>query len=203
MGEEVAMIAFIKGKIADIQAGSVILDVGGIGYRVQVPLSLQYHLPPRGSEIMLHTSLVVRDDVFCLYGFQSENELDFFLKLLNVSGVGPKGALAILSAYNPSELGRAIAGEDIPLLTRVSGIGKKTAGRIILELKDKVSDLITASDHPESISIGREIDALEALEALGYSPLEARRAVKEAQSDLENPQVEQLVKGALRLLMKK
>lgn len=197
------MIAFIKGKIADIQAGSVILDVGGIGYRVQVPLSLQYNLPARGSELMLHTSLVVRDDVFYLYGFQSENELDFFLKLLNVSGVGPRGALAMLSAYTPSELGRAIASEDIPLLTRVSGIGKKTAGRIILELKDKVSDLITASDHPESISIGREIDALEALEALGYSPLEARRAVKEAQSDLENPQVEQLVKSALRLLMKK
>lgn len=197
------MIAFIKGKIADIQAGSVILDVGGIGYRVQVPLSLQYNLPARGSEFMLHTSLVVRDDVFYLYGFQRENELDFFLKLLNVSGVGPRGALAMLSAYTPSELGRAIASEDIPLLTRVSGIGKKTAGRIILELKDKVSDLITASDHPESISIGREIDALEALEALGYSPLEARRAVKEAQSDLENPQVEQLVKSALRLLMKK
>lgn len=196
------MIAFIKGKLADIQAGSVVLDVGGIGYRVQVPLSLQHRLPAQGSELMLYTSLVVRDDGFYLYGFQSESELDFFLKLLNVSGVGPKGALAVLSIYAPSELGRAIFGEDIALLTRVPGIGKKTAGRIVLELKDKLAGLITAAD-PESIGIGREIDALDALEALGYSLVEARRAVKEAQADLENPQVEQLVKSALRLLMKK
>ncbi len=196
------MIAFIKGKLADIQAGSVIIDVGGIGYKVQVPLSLQYRLPATGSELMLHTSLVVREDSFSLYGFQGENELAFFLKLLNVSGVGPRGALAILSIYTPAELGRAIAGEDIASLTRAPGIGKKTAARIVLELKDKVSDLFDASD-PRNIVIGREVDALEALEALGYSAVEARRAVKEAQAGLENPPVEELVKNALRLLVKK
>lgn len=196
------MIAFIKGKLADIQAGSVIIDVGGIGYKVQVPLSLQYRLPAAGSELMLHTSLVVREDSFSLYGFQGENELAFFLKLLNVSGVGPRGALAILSIYTPAELGRAIAGEDIASLTRAPGIGKKTAARIVLELKDKVSDLFDASD-PRNIVIGREVDALEALEALGYSAVEARRAVKEAQAGLENPPVEELVKNALRLLVKK
>lgn len=196
------MIAFIKGKLADIQAGSVIIDVGGIGYKVQVPLSLQYRLPATGSELMLHTSLVVREDSFSLYGFQSENELAFFLKLLNVSGVGPRGALAILSIYTPAELGRAIAGEDIASLTRAPGIGKKTAARIVLELKDKVSDLFDASD-PRNIVIGREVDALEALEALGYSAVEARRAVKEAQAGLKNPPVEELVKNALRLLVKK
>lgn len=196
------MIAFIKGKLADIQAGSVIIDVGGIGYKVQVPLSLQYRLPAAGSELMLHTSLVVREDSFSLYGFQGENELAFFLKLLNVSGVGPRGALAILSIYTPAELGRAIAGEDIASLTRAPGIGKKTAARIVLELKDKVSDLFDASD-PRNIVIGREVDALEALEALGYSAVEARRAVKEAQAGLDNPPVEELVKNALRLLVKK
>lgn len=196
------MIAFIKGKLADIQAGSVIIDVGGIGYKVQVPLSLQYRLPAAGSELMLHTSLVVREDSFSLYGFQGENELAFFLKLLNVSGVGPRGALAILSIYTPAELGRAIAGEDIASLTRAPGIGKKTAARIVLELKDKVSDLFDTSD-PRNIVIGREVDALEALEALGYSAVEARRAVKEAQAGLENPPVEELVKNALRLLVKK
>lgn len=196
------MIAFIKGKLADIQAGSVIIDVGGIGYKVQVPLSLQYRLPAAGSELMLHTSLVVREDSFSLYGFQGENELAFFLKLLNVSGVGPRGALAILSIYTPAELGRAIAGEDIASLTRAPGIGKKTAARIVLELKDKVSDLFDASD-PRNIVIGREVDALEALEALGYSAVEARRAVKEAQAGLDNPPVEELVKNALRLLVKR
>jgi Holliday junction DNA helicase RuvA len=202
MGEEVEMIAFIRGKLADIQAGSIIIDVGGMGYKVQVPLSLQYRLPATGSELMLHTNLVVRDDGFFLYGFQSENELAFFLKLLNVAGVGPKAALAILSIYTPGELGRAISGEDIASLTRVPGIGKKTAARIVLELKDKVSDLIDVSD-PRNIDIRRDIDALEALEALGYSAVEARRAVKEAQSELENPQVEELVRSALRLLVKK
>lgn len=196
------MIAFIKGKLADIQAGSVIIDVGGIGYKVQVPLSLQYRLPAAGSELMLHTSLVVREDSFSLYGFQGENELAFFLKLLNVSGVGPRGALAILSIYTPAELGRAITGEDIASLTKAPGIGKKTAARIVLELKDKVSDLFDASD-PRNIVIGREVDALEALEALGYSAVEARRAVKEAQAGLDNPPVEELVKNALRLLVKK
>lgn len=196
------MISFIKGKLADIQAGSVIIEVGGIGYKVQVPLSLQYRLPAMGSEIMLHTSLVVREDGFYLYGFQSENELAFFLKLLNVSGVGPKGALAVLSIYTPGELGRAIAGEDTASLTRVPGIGKKTAARIVLELKDKVSDLFDSAD-PRNIAIGRENDALEALEALGYSAVEARRAVKEAQAGLDDPRTEDLVRRALRLLVKK
>jgi len=201
MGEEIAMIAFIRGKLADIQAGSVIIDVGGIGYKVQVPLSPQYQLPARGSEIMLHTSLVVRDDGFYLYGFQSKNELAFFLRLLNVSGVGPKGALAVLSIYTPGELGRAIAGENIAVLIKAPGIGKKTAARIILELKDKVSDLFDEAD-PRKIVRGREDDALEALEALGYSAVEGRRALKEAGAGLADAPVEELVRSALRLLVK-
>lgn len=196
------MIAFIKGKLEDIQAGALIIDVGGIGYKVQVPLSPPYQMTARGSEIMLHTSLVVRDDGFYLYGFQSKNELAFFLKLLNVSGVGPKSALAVLSIYTPGELGRAIAGEDIAMLTRAPGIGKKTAARIVLELKDKVSDLFDEAD-PRSIVSGRENDALEALETLGYSAVEGRRALKEAQTGLVDPPVEELVRSALRLLVKK
>jgi len=197
------MIAFIKGKLADVQTGSIVLDVGGIGYKVQVPLSLNYRLPALGSELMLHTHLVVREDGFYLYGFHSQSELDFFLKLLNVAGVGPKGALAILSIFTPGELGRVIAGEDLASLTRVPGIGKKTAGRILLELKDKVPNIEGISD-AGGYNTGREMDAVEALEALGYSAAEARRAVKEAMSVLnENPAVEELVRGALRLLVKK
>ncbi|MFA4884989.1 MAG: Holliday junction branch migration protein RuvA [Desulfotomaculaceae bacterium] len=196
------MIAFIKGKLADAQAGFVVLDVSGIGYKVQVPLSLHYKLPAHGSELMLHTHLAVREDGFYLYGFQSQSELDFFIKLLNVAGVGPKAALAILSIFNPGELGRVIAGEDLASLTRVPGIGKKTAGRIILELKDKVSDIEGITD--AGGYAGRELDAAGALEALGYSAAEARRAVKEALASLnENPAVEELVKRALRLLVKK
>ncbi len=196
------MIAYVRGKLTDIRAGAVIIDVGGIGYKVHVPLSPQYQLLVGGSEIMLHTGLVVKDDGFYLYGFQTKNELTFFLKLLNVSGVGPRGALAVLSIYTPGELGRAIAGEDAALLIRAPGIGKKTAARIILELKDKVSGLFDEAD-PRNIIGGRENDALEALEALGYSAVEGRRALKEALAGLEDAPVEELVRNALRLLVKK
>ncbi len=197
------MISYIKGKLAAAQTGFVVLDVSGIGYKVQVPLSLHYKLPAQGSELMLHTHLAVREDGFYLYGFQHLSELDFFMKLLNVAGVGPKAALAILSIFTPGELGRVIAGEDLASLTRVPGIGKKTAGRIILELKDKVSDIEGITD-AGGYAAGREIDAAGALEALGYSAAEARRAVREALASLnENPAVEELVKSALRLLVKK
>ena len=197
------MIAFMKGRLADVQAGCVVLDVGGIGYRVQVPLSLLNRLPGKGGEVLLHTHLVVREDGFSLYGFEGQGELEFFQKLLNVSGVGPKGALAILTIFPPGELRHAIVREDIVALTRVPGVGKKTAGRIILELKDKLSEL---SVEPDPVEKGRggHLEAVEALEALGYSGAEARRAVKQAldQGD-EIPGVADLVRIALRLLVRK
>ncbi len=197
------MISFIKGKLADIQPASLVLDVGGIGLKVQVPLSLYHSLPVQGSDIMLYTHLAVREDGFSLYGFQEQSELDFFLKLLNVSGVGPKGALAILTMYSPGELGRVIANEDADSLTKVPGVGKKTAGRIILELKDKVLVTHVIGD-AGSGGRGREIDAAEALEALGYSPAESRSAVKKASANLdESTPVAELVKAALRVLVKK
>lgn len=197
------MIAFIKGRLADVQAGAVVLDVGGIGYRVQVPLSLLHRLPEQGDEVMLYTHLAVREDGMYLYGFREQDELDFFLKLLNVSGVGPKGALAILTIFSPGELGRAIRNEDVISLTRAPGVGKKTAGRIILELKDKVAGLAVEQDAAHDGG-GREIDAVEALEALGYSSVEARRAVKEARAKFsEEPPVAELVRNALRLLVRK
>jgi len=203
VGKEAKMIAFIKGKLADVQAGAVILDVGGIGYKLQVPLSLFHRLPASGDEVMLHTHLAVREDGFYLYGFKEQSERDFFLKLLNVSGVGPKVALAILTIFSPGELGGVIVSEDITSLTRVPGVGKKTAGRIILELKDKVTGLAIGQDTGQDGG-GREIDAVEALEALGYSAAEAHRAVKEASAKCdEKPPVAELVRNALRLLMKK
>ncbi|NLJ77114.1 MAG: Holliday junction branch migration protein RuvA [Peptococcaceae bacterium] len=197
------MIAFIRGKLIDVETGAVVIDVGGIGYKVHIPLSSSYQLPARGSEIALHTNLIVRDDGLYLYGFRGKNELNFFLRLLGVSGVGPKVALAVLSTHSPGELGRAIADEDFAVLTQAPGIGKKTAARIILELKDKVSDLFDETDSGDIMDGGREKDALEALEALGYSPLEASRALKEAQAGLTDAPVEDLIKGALRLLERK
>ncbi|MCL6634288.1 MAG: Holliday junction branch migration protein RuvA [Peptococcaceae bacterium] len=197
------MIAFIRGKLADVQAGSVVLDAGGIGYRVHVPLSLLHRLPAPGNEVTLHTHLAVREDGFTLYGFWEQAELDFFLKLLSVSGVGPKGALAVLTIFPPAELGRIIASGDAASLTRVPGVGKKTAGRIILELKDRVGGPAAAQEAGHDGG-GPAVDAVEALEALGYSAAEARKAVREALKNFEeNTTAAELVRSALRLLVKK
>lgn len=196
------MIAFIRGKLSNTQAGAVIVDVGGIGYYVQVPLSLLNSLPGPGEEIVMHTHLVVREDGFNLYGFKDLSQLEFFIKLLNVSGVGPKGALAVLTILSPSELKRAILSEDIALLTRVPGVGKKTAGRIVLELKDKVSGLIIENE-VENAEIDRGNEAVQALEALGYSVIEARRAVKAALETSDGKaQTAELVRKALRVLVR-
>jgi Holliday junction DNA helicase RuvA len=195
------MIAFIRGKLAGVLNGSILLDVGGIGYEIQVPLNLLNSLNDLGSEVTLHTHLAVREDNLSLYGFKERDELDCFLKLINVSGIGPRGGLAILTIFSPGELTRIIKNEDIPSLTRVPGIGKKTAGRLILELKDKISWLEPEQDKEDA---GRwDLDAVEALEALGYPAAESRRAVQEAlRSFDQKPPEEELVKAALRLLVK-
>jgi len=196
------MIAFLNGKLADIQSGAVIIDVGGIGYRVQVPLSIINSLPEPGGQVMLHTHLAVREDDISLYGFRERMQLDYFMKLLNVSGVGPKGALAVLTLFTPGELGQFIVNEDLAALTKVPGIGRKTAGRIILELKDKISASVIkdTAGHKQS---GLVADAIAALEVLGYSTLEAHKGVKEALSGFnEEPPVSELVKKSLRLLSK-
>ncbi|MDD4239663.1 MAG: Holliday junction branch migration protein RuvA [Desulfotomaculaceae bacterium] len=196
------MIAFLSGRLAEQEDGAVIIEVGGIGYRVQVPLSLMHSLPEPGGQIMLHTHLAVREDDISLYGFRERGELEYFLKLLNVSGVGPKGALAALTLFAPGELGQAIVNEDLSALTRVPGIGKKTAGRIILELKDKIS-LTSLKDVPGRKQAGLITDAVAALEALGYSATEAHKGVKEALAGFnEEPPVAELVKKALRQLVK-
>ncbi|HHU86617.1 MAG: Holliday junction branch migration protein RuvA [Pelotomaculaceae bacterium] len=195
------MIAFIRGKLAGVLNGSILLDVGGIGYEIQVPLNLLNSLNDLGSEVTLHTHLAVREDNLSLYGFKERDELDCFLKLINVSGIGPRGGLAILTIFSPGELTRIIKNEDIPSLTRVPGIGKKTAGRLILELKDKISWLEPEQDKEDA---GRwDLDAVEALEALGYPAAESRRAVQEAlRSFDQKPPEAELVKAALRLLVK-
>ncbi len=195
------MIAFVRGKLAGVLNGSVLLDVGGIGYQVHVPLSLLNSLNDLGSELTLHTHLVVREDNLSLYGFRERDELDCFLKLINVSGIGPRGALAILTIFSPGELTRVIKNEDISSLTRVPGIGKKTAGRLILELKDKISWIEPEQAKKDE---GRwDLDAVEALGALGYPAAEARRAVQNALRSFEQkPPEAELVKAALRLLVK-
>ncbi|MHB8157794.1 MAG: Holliday junction branch migration protein RuvA [Desulfocucumaceae bacterium] len=198
------MIAFIRGKLHTLKGDNVIVDVNGLGYVVQVPLSALALLPSLGQEIMLHTYMAVREDGMSLYGFDTVEALDVFSRLLNVSGVGPRGALSLLSAITPRNLVAAVKEENIALLTRAPGIGKKTAQRIILELKDKFK----FEDYPAgpvAMPEGRggiADDAVEALVALGYSMSQAVLAVERARKEA-GPEVStsELVRHALRQLM--
>ncbi len=183
------MIAFLEGTIAHISPNSIIINVGGVGYKVFVtPKTLGL---PLGSAIILYTYHKSSDDGQALYGFPEPATLDFFELLLTVSGVGPKIALAILSAGDPETLRAAIAGQDTGLFSHIGGVGKKTAERIIVELKDKVGIASTL------VSGSASNDLFTALIGLGYTAAEARQTV--SLIDLTVP-VEQQLKQALKLL---
>ena len=200
------MIAFLRGNLSAQAANVVVLDVNGVGYQIQVPNSTLLTMPQIGEQITLYTHLVVREDSLQLYGFKTEDELDVFLSLLNVNGVGPKGALALLSVYQPERIRAIFAEEDAAALTKAPGIGKKTAQRLILELKDKLGvhpegykHAAPAAEHSSS----RLNDAEFALMALGYNQSEAHEAVhKAAESASASTDVGGLVKAALKYLMK-
>ncbi len=192
------MIASLQGMFvgADAISGSIIVTVGGIGYRVYVPQTL-LHRPP-GHEIALHTHLLVREDVMALYGFETAGELALFETLLTVSGVGPRVALAILSTLNADNLRNAVATDKPEILTRVPGIGKKTAQKILFELKDKLAiglDAIPAGGFDDT-----NADVIDALVALGYSIVEAQSAVQALPPDAP-PEVEERIRLALEYFM--
>jgi len=206
------MIAHVRGELVLASADSVVVDVGGVGYRCLVPSSTRSRLPAVGQTVMLQTSLQVREDSMTLYGFLTAAEYDLFELLLNVDGVGPKVALAILSATTPDSFRRAIAFEDIAALCRVPGIGKKTAQRMVLELKEKVGS-IGPNAGVEPIGLGAVGgsalptdaygEAVEALMALGYARVEATQALDRARKEAgESPTVETLVRLGLKHLFR-
>ncbi|MBT1279954.1 Holliday junction branch migration protein RuvA [Thermoanaerobacter sp. CM-CNRG TB177] len=187
------MIEYIRGMIEDIGQNYVIIDFMGIGIKVFVPFSTLKALPTRGNITKLYTYLHVREDGFQIFGFKTKEELDLFEKLLSVNGVGPKGALSILSVVPIDNFAKVVNTGDYKALTLVPGIGKKTAERIILELKDKLpKEIVFESDNNLSN------EALEALLALGYSKSEAISAL----ADITCNSVEETVKQALKKLMK-
>lgn len=192
------MIASIQGMFvaADAISGSIIVTVGGIGYRVHVPQTLLHRAP--GHEIALHTHLIVREDAFLLYGFETPGELSLFETLLTVSGVGPRVALAILSTLSADNLRNAVATDKPEILTRVPGIGKKSAQKILFELKDKLAiglDAIPAGGFDDM-----NADVIDALVALGYSIVEAQSAVQSLPPDAP-PEVEERIRLALEYFM--
>lgn len=199
------MIGFIRGSLAEKGDGYIIVDVNGVGYEIFVPANSRAYLSSEGSEVMVYTAMTVREDDVSLYGFMRKGELDAFRKLITVSGVGAKAAVSVLSAFSLEQLQQAIVFEDVKTLTKANGIGKKTAERIVLELKDKFSteEWISASDTEESsdrgqiLSDGRS-EAVSALISLGYTRGEASGALASiTDNDLT---AEEYIKRALKNL---
>ena len=169
------MIARLNGILLEKTPPHVLVDCNGVGYEVEVPMSTFYHLPEVGLEVTLLTYFVVREDAQLLYGFGSEQEKSTFKQLLKVNGIGAKSALSILSGVSIEDLVQAVSMQEVAMLTRIPGVGKKTAERLLLELKDKFSIAsVTASSQPKSASH----DVLNALLALGYNEREAVATVK-------------------------
>ena len=198
------MITFLRGKLVEALPTQAIVEVQGVGYEVLIPLSSFDKLPAPGSDVRLLTHLAVREDAHVLYGFMTAAERDLFRLLINtVSGIGPKIALNVLSGMNPVALRGAVAKGDVKSLSQISGVGKKTAERIVVELKDKIgaAGAWEASSAQRALSDADQKinDAVLALMALGFKPPEAHEAVRASQAAL-GPQasVEDLVRASLK-----
>ncbi len=199
------MIVFIKGKIAESTPLQVVIDVQGIGYAVNIPLTTTDTLPPRGNEVLLYTHAVYKEDSQSLYGFKHREERDFFQLIIEkVSGIGPKTALGIMSQLSLPILKDAIARGDVTLISQCPGIGKKTAERLTLELRDKIFPSAIHSTIPFQANTTQHAtniheDAVAALVKLGLNPSTADKSVRKALSNFKEspPSIEELIKKAL------
>jgi Holliday junction DNA helicase RuvA len=173
------MIGQLRGILLSKQPPALMLDVQGVGYELDAPMTTFYDLPQVGSELMLHTHLVVREDAQLLFGFSTENQRNLFRHLLKISGIGPRVGLAILSGLSVKEFRLCINGEDIVRLTKVPGIGRKTAERVILELRGKLLPGMSANDDEEVTGSDDDVrnDAISALAALGYREKDAEKVI--------------------------
>jgi len=198
------VIGRVRGELVVVESDRVtLMTAGGVGYVILVPAGVFEELPAPGQAVDLHTALVVRDDALVLFGFGSARDRELFLRLQAASGVGPKLALAILSALPTRRIVGAIRGREPAVLQTVSGVGRKTAERLVLELADKLDDLGSAEDGADSgAALSWMAAALEALRALGYSAVEAEAAVAVARKESAGgfPSTEDLVRAALRHL---
>ncbi|MBA7658747.1 Holliday junction ATP-dependent DNA helicase RuvA [subsurface metagenome] len=189
------MIHYLKGILEYKSPAFIIVEVGGVGYEINIPLSSFDLLPPEGKEIKINTYLHWRENGLTLYGFVTQEERDFFGLLISISKIGPKSALRIVSRISPSEFKRAIKKGDLATLTHVPGIGGKTAQRLILELKERIEEEEIVEPGKETITK----DTLSALISLGYTRKEAEKAVKEAlRSTEEGVDLAGLIREALR-----
>ena len=204
------MIAFVNGILDDIYEDRAVIEVSGMGINVNISTFTASMLPPIGNQVKLYTYTAVREDAFLLYGFLSKDELDLFKKLITVNGVGPKGGLSILSVATASDIKYAILSGDVKLISSASGIGKKTAERIVLDLKDKfkyTENMIDKEIRINNSNFGVNTvlssdknEAVMGLMALGYSSTEAQHAVNQVENT-EDMDVEAILKESLKFLL--
>ena len=195
------MIAQVRGRLVRKEPQEAVVDVGGVGYRVAIPLSTFYRIGETGDEVSLLTHTHVREDTLALFGFLTSGEQALFERLIAVSGVGPKLALSILSGIEAPDLVSALRPSDVARLTRIPGVGKKTAERLVLELKDKVRNLVAAGEPaPAGPAASSKEDLVSALVHLGYSRPEAERGVDRALKEDGEGRFEDLLRRTLRAL---
>ena len=200
------MIAFLSGKLISKQANTVIVDVGGVGYEVMIPLSTFYELGEIGADVQLRIYTSVREDAIQLFGFRTTRERELYLKLISVQGIGPKSGIAMLSGMSGDEIISAIRTDDLARLVTIPGIGRKTAERLVIELRDKVGELSDGSAPRTSASqVPADSvfdDALSALVNLGYQKNAAEKALQQAVKDGAEVSVQKLLRAALQTLAK-
>jgi Holliday junction DNA helicase RuvA len=196
------MIGFLRGRLTAKQPPQLVIDVGGVGYEVEAPMSTFYGLPAAGAEIHLFTHLVVREDAHILFGFGSERERRLFRELLKVSNVGPKLALALLSGMSVDAFLMCIEAEDVDTLVRIPGVGRKTAERLLIEMRDRVKgfgdtgSVALATGGTGEVTIGPQAEAFSALLALGYKPAEVTRLLKAVDASAQT--TEDIIRHALQ-----
>lgn len=205
------MISYIRGELCDIEEQKAIVDVNGVGYGIYMPQQALSLLPPMGQQVKIHTYLNIREDAMQLFGFLTKEDLNVFRLLIGVNGIGPKAGLNILSCLSPDELRFAVLSGDAKAISATPGIGKKTAEKLILELKDKlnIEDMLEHAAHggdSEDLASGTDTasntmqaEAVQALTALGYGSAESLRAVKKSSPECFS--VEDILKEALKFLL--
>ena len=199
------MIGFLRGRIADKQPNRLIVDVQGVGYEVHVPLSTFYDAGDEGADVTLRIYTHVREDALQLYGFLTDLERQLFERLIGISGIGPKLAIAVLSGMEPRVLLLSVQRGDVARLTSIPGVGKKTSERIVLELKDRLAQIPGAAPAETASVNGADRvrgDLLSALQNLGYHRPQAEKAIDATLHTMSSPTFEQALKAALQELMR-
>ena len=198
------MISRLTGILAAKRAPQILIDCHGVGYEADVSMTTFYQLPEVGEQVSVWTHLVVKDDSHSLVGFMQERERKLFRQLIRISGVGPKMALTILSGIDEKQFALCVSNSDVAMLTRLPGVGKKTAERLILEMRDKIDVVILESPLSSAVAGTQSIvsEALEALQALGYKAADAEKMLSRAQQGESSDSASQLIRKALQTMVK-